>query len=95
MSIQAGDNHRLIEQKLLAFLPQNRNITTEKDGKRVNKNRQSISPAVRKEKKHGKAQVEKGESAPSGGGWEVIYTGFVLIMLCFFIMLCSFSKMRR
>ena len=31
MSIQAGDNHRLIEQKLLAFLPQNRNITTEKE----------------------------------------------------------------
>jgi len=31
-------------------------------------------------------------SAPSGGGWEVIFTGFVLIMLCFFIMLCSFSK---
>jgi len=22
MSIQAGDNHRLIEQKLMAFLPQ-------------------------------------------------------------------------
>jgi len=31
MSIQAGDNHRLIEQKLLAFLPQNRNITTKKE----------------------------------------------------------------
>jgi chemotaxis protein MotB len=31
-------------------------------------------------------------SAPTGGGWEVIYTGFILIMLCFFIMLCSFSK---
>jgi len=34
-------------------------------------------------------------SAPAGGGWEVIYTGFILIMLCFFIMLVSFSKMER
>lgn len=34
-------------------------------------------------------------SAPSGGGWEVIYTGFILIMLCFFIMLCSLSKVER
>ena len=35
----------------------------------------------------------KGASSDSpGGGWEIIYTGFILIMLCFFIMLCSFSK---
>jgi len=34
-------------------------------------------------------------SAPVGGGWEVIYTGFVLIMLCFFVMLCSFSKIEK
>jgi chemotaxis protein MotB len=27
------------------------------------------------------------------GGWEIIYTGFVLILLCFFIMLSSFSTM--
>jgi chemotaxis protein MotA len=27
MSIQAGDNHRLIEQKLMAFLPQNKRAT--------------------------------------------------------------------
>lgn len=33
----------------------------------------------------------KGEGS-SGPGWEVIYSGFILIMLCFFIMLCSFSK---
>ena len=37
----------------------------------------------------------KGASAPPGGGWEVIYTGFILIMLCFFIMLCSFSKTNK
>jgi chemotaxis protein MotB len=30
----------------------------------------------------------------SGGGWEVIYSGFVLILLCFFIMLSSFSTME-
>ena len=34
----------------------------------------------------------KGGESDSSGGWEVIYTGFILIMLCFFIMLCSFSK---
>ena len=31
----------------------------------------------------------------SGGGWEVVYSGFVLILLCFFIMLCSFSSMEE
>jgi chemotaxis protein MotB len=29
------------------------------------------------------------------GGWEIVYTGFVLILLCFFIMLCSFSTMKE
>jgi chemotaxis protein MotB len=31
----------------------------------------------------------------SGGGWEVVYSGFILILLCFFIMLCSFSTMEE
>jgi len=31
----------------------------------------------------------------SGEGWQIIYTGFVLILLCFFIMLCSFSSMQE
>ena len=31
----------------------------------------------------------------SGGGWEIVYSGFILIMLCFFIMLCSFSTMEE
>ncbi len=39
-----------------------------------------------------KRRSKSGPSDSPGGGWEVIYTGFVLIMLCFFIMLCSFSK---
>ncbi|MBI9085898.1 MAG: flagellar motor protein MotB [Desulfobacterales bacterium] len=30
-----------------------------------------------------------------GGGWEVVYSGFALIMLCFFIMLASFSTMEK
>jgi len=28
------------------------------------------------------------------GGWEMVYTGFVLILLCFFIMLSSFASME-
>lgn len=35
------------------------------------------------------------KAGPSKGGWEIIYTGFVLIMLSFFIMLCSFSSMDK
>ena len=31
----------------------------------------------------------------SGGGWEIVYSGFVLILLCFFIMLSSFSTMEE
>jgi len=37
----------------------------------------------------------KGGSSVSTGGWEIIFTGFILIMLCFFIMLCSFSKVEK
>lgn len=33
-----------------------------------------------------------GESRP---GWEIVYSGFILILLCFFIMLCSFSTMEE
>ncbi len=33
------------------------------------------------------------DQAP-GGNWEIVYSGFALIMLCFFIMLCSFSSME-
>ena len=32
------------------------------------------------------------DETPTGGGWEVIYTGFILILLCFFIMLSAFSN---
>lgn len=29
------------------------------------------------------------------GGWQIIYTGFVLILLCFFILLTSFASLQR
>ena len=28
------------------------------------------------------------------GGWQIVYTGFILIMLCFFIMLTSFASLQ-
>ena len=31
----------------------------------------------------------------TGGGWEIVYTGFILILLCFFIMLSSFATMQK
>ncbi|MDH3886542.1 MAG: OmpA family protein, partial [Desulfobacterales bacterium] len=37
----------------------------------------------------------KNDDSESGAGWEIVYSGFVLIMLCFFIMLCSFSTMEE
>jgi chemotaxis protein MotB len=32
---------------------------------------------------------------PSIGGWQMVYTGFVLILLCFFIMLTSFASLEQ
>ncbi len=43
-------------------------------------------------KKKGRSNKDEGSS---GGGWEIVYSGFVLIMLCFFIMLSSFSTMQE
>ncbi|UCG07325.1 MAG: flagellar motor protein MotB [Desulfobacterales bacterium] len=31
----------------------------------------------------------------SGAGWEIVYSGFILILLCFFSMLCSFATMEE
>ncbi|MCD6306604.1 MAG: flagellar motor protein MotB [Deltaproteobacteria bacterium] len=36
-----------------------------------------------------------GDKGPSSSGWEIVYTGFILIMLSFFIMLCSFSTIEK
>lgn len=41
-----------------------------------------------------KGRKNKSEGS-AGGGWEVVYSGFVLILLCFFIMLSSFSSMEE
>jgi chemotaxis protein MotB len=43
-------------------------------------------------KKHNR---KKGSDGSAGGGWEIVYSGFVLILLCFFIMLSSFSTMEE
>ena len=45
-------------------------------------------------RKH-KNVTSEDEDETSCGGWEVTYSGFVLIILCFFIMLCSFSSMEE
>jgi chemotaxis protein MotB len=37
----------------------------------------------------------KNSEGSSGPGWEIIYTGFILIFLCFFIMLSAFSTMEQ
>lgn len=36
-----------------------------------------------------------GENDSSGGGWEIVFSGFVLILLCFFIMLSSFASIEQ
>ena len=46
-------------------------------------------------KREPKKKSLKHSNDSSGGGWEVVYSGFILIMLCFFIMLCSFSTMEE
>jgi len=38
-------------------------------------------------------ESEKGEEPLSGSGWQVVYTGFMLILLCFFIMLSSLATL--
>lgn len=45
-------------------------------------------------KKNKKIDLKKSKES-SGEGWQIIYTGFILILLCFFIMLSSFSTMEK
>ena len=40
-------------------------------------------------------EEDQDEEPAAGAGWEMVYTGFALIMLCFFIMLCSFSSVQE
>jgi chemotaxis protein MotB len=37
----------------------------------------------------------KGDNSSEGPGWEIVYSGFVLILLCFFIMLSSFASIEQ
>ena len=34
-------------------------------------------------------------NGPPAGGWQIVYTGFVLILLCFFVMLTSFASLEK
>jgi chemotaxis protein MotB len=45
-------------------------------------------------KKKRRYGAKKSEDS-SGSRWEIVYSGFVLILLCFFIMLSSFSTMQE
>ena len=38
---------------------------------------------------------EPGHKQPDAGGWQIVYTGFILILLCFFIMLTSFASLEH
>ncbi len=38
---------------------------------------------------------QTGNDGSNKEGWQIVYTGFVLILLCFFIMLCSFASMQE
>lgn len=43
-----------------------------------------------------RTQIMKGRTVGSeDGGWAITYTGFILILLCFFIMLSSFSSFEE
>jgi flagellar motor protein MotB len=45
---------------------------------------------AKKNKKNLSKQPENSKS-----GWETVYSGFILIMLCFFVMLSSFATMQE
>ncbi len=40
------------------------------------------------------SRFDSESDADNKSGWEVVYTGFILILLSFFIMLCSFSSVE-
>ena len=39
--------------------------------------------------------LRKARSRPDPNGWQIVYTGFVLILLSFFIMLTSFASLQQ
>ena len=46
-------------------------------------------------RKKNRRSRSKESDGSSGSRWEIVYSGFVLILLCFFIMLSSFSTMEE
>jgi len=42
-----------------------------------------------------KRDIRIGGNTVFPGKWEIIYSGFILILLCFFVMLCAFSNVER
>jgi chemotaxis protein MotB len=46
-------------------------------------------------KRNNRKYNSKNSEGSSGPGWEIIYTGFILIFLCFFIMLSAFSTIEE
>lgn len=46
-------------------------------------------------RKSSRKNGSNGSGDSSGGGWEIVYSGFVLILLCFFVMLSSFATMEE
>jgi chemotaxis protein MotB len=46
-------------------------------------------------KRNNRKYNSKNPEGSSGPGWEIIYTGFILIFLCFFIMLSAFSTIEE
>jgi len=45
--------------------------------------------------KNNKKKFLKPSGDSPGGGWKIVYSGFILILLCFFIMLSSFATMEE
>lgn len=48
---------------------------------------------MRRERKQRRLKAQPQQS--NTNGWQIIYTGFILIMLCFFIMLTSFASLQQ
>jgi chemotaxis protein MotB len=44
-------------------------------------------------RRFGKAGIQHPATGQARDGWQIVYTGFILIMLCFFIMLTSFASL--
>jgi chemotaxis protein MotB len=46
-------------------------------------------------KRGGRRKRHDARLQPHIGGWQIVYTGFVLILLCFFILLTSFASLEQ